>query len=110
MADAFMYLGSTEEHKLARVVLSILSASSPTKNDPPISRTALLRSIAHRVRRVGDFNEVMEMLNQEGRVRKIVKSTQTYYKLTTEEEMKAVEQEKRRKASVLEGVFDSDWQ
>ena len=106
MADAFMYLGSTEEHKLARVVLSILSASSPTKNDPPVSRTALVRSVAHRVRRIADFNEVMEMLSQEGRVRKIVKSTQSYYKLTTEEEMKAVEQEKKRKASVLEGVFD----
>ena len=108
MTDAFMYLGSTEEHKLARVVLSILSASSPTKNDPPVSRTALLRSVAHRVRRVADFNEVMEMLCQEGRVRKIVKSSQSYYKLTTEEEMKAVEQEKRRKASVLEGIFDVD--
>ena len=108
MADAFMYLGSTEEHKLARVVLSILSASSPTKGAPPVSRTALVRSVAHRVRRIADFNEVMEMLTQEGRVRKIVQSTQSYYKLTTEEEMKAVEQERRRKASVLEGIFEGD--
>ena len=81
MVDAFMFLGSTSESQLGRVVLSALIKTGA------MQRTSLLRAISHRVRRVADFDEVLEMLRQEDRIVKEMREGGVlWYRVTTAEE------------------------
>lgn len=103
MVDAFMFLGSTAESQLGRILLTTLSKAGP------MSRPTLLRAVSHRVRRVGDFDDVLEMLRQEEKVEKELKEDgNPWYRVTTQEERRKSIKERRRKASLLQDLFKKD--
>ena len=105
MMDAFMFLGSTAESQLGRVILTTLIKAGTTG----MSRSTLLRAISHRVRRVSDFDDVLEMLRQEEKVEKELREGgKQFYRVTTAEERRKAVTERRRKASILKNLFNKD--
>jgi len=74
-----------------------------------MSRATLLRAVSHRVRRVGDFDDVLEMLRQEEKVEKELRGGGIqFYRVTTQEERRKSIKERRRKASLLQNLFKKD--
>lgn len=105
MVDAFMFLGSTAESQLGRVVLTTLS----NVGAKGMSRSTLLRAVSHRVRRVGDFDDVLEMLRQEDKIEKEMREGgKLFYRVTTAEERREAATERRRKSSILKNLFNKD--
>lgn len=105
MIDAFMFLGSTAESQLGRVILTTLSKIG----SKGMSRSHLIRAVSHRIHRVSDFDDVLEMLRQEEKIEKELRDGgRQYYRVTTSEERREAITERRRKASILQNLFNKD--